>query len=226
MNGRRKPRQDTDAAEAAGRYWVDTALAEGMDPWLVIRPDGSRYIGIMKGGVVPELLPKGKAIVAQELLNQGRVWSRRQEGHMVDKAPARDINRFREIARQSGDNALLSDGPVSPDADLLDICSEALHLLVQIEKSRAFAAAIGQRREEEWNRLWAESDQATRKAEPILRRIRKIRAETAAGIYAKALVVRASRTGAPMLAKSLAIDLIGCPGLRASLWPAEVAEAG
>jgi hypothetical protein len=42
-----------------------------------------------------------------------------------------------------------------------------------------------------------------------------------AGIYAKAAVVRASKTGAADLAMSLAQDLLGCPGLRASLWPAE-----
>jgi hypothetical protein len=45
----------------------------------------------------------------------------------------------------------------------------------------------------------------------IMGRIRKIAAFTAAGIYAKALVVRASRTSAPILAMSLASDLINCP---------------
>jgi len=63
------------------------------------------------------------------------------------------------------------------------------------------------------------------KAKPILRRIAKLRAITPAGIYAKALVVRASRTGAPVLAMSLATDMIASPGLRASLWPADVADA-
>jgi hypothetical protein len=59
-----------------------------------------------------------------------------------------------------------------------------------------------------------------------MNRIRKMKATTAAGIYAKAAVVRASRTGAADLAMSLAQDpwtvqdLLDCPGLRASLWPA------
>ena len=40
------------------------------------------------------------------------------------------------------------------------------------------------------------------------------------GIYAKAAIVRASKTGAQDLAMSLAQDLLDCPGLRTSLWPA------
>ena len=46
--------------------------------------------------------------------------------------------------------------------------------------------------------------------------------QIAAGIYAKAMVVRASKTGAAGLAMSLAEDLISCEELRKSLWPAEV----
>ncbi len=48
---------------------------------------------------------------------------------------------------------------------------------------------------------------------------------TPAGIYAKALLVRSSTTGATELAMSLAIDLLDCPGLRESLWPAASAVA-
>jgi hypothetical protein len=64
---------------------------------------------------------------------------------------------------------------------------------------------------------------AGRKAADILREIRKVRATTAAGIYAKAPVVRASRTGANVLAMSLAEDLVDCAELRQSLWPADAA---
>ena len=53
----------------------------------------------------------------------------------------------------------------------------------------------------------------------LLRRAKKIRASTAAGVYAKALIVRASTTGAAQLAMTLA-EIIACEGLRASLWPA------
>ena len=58
-------------------------------------------------------------------------------------------------------------------------------------------------------------------AKPAMGRIRKLKATTAAGIYAKAAAVRASKTGAADLAMSLAQDLLDCPGLRAALWPAE-----
>ena len=44
------------------------------------------------------------------------------------------IERFRQIVKESGEHALLADGPVSPDADLLDLCAEALHFLVSAEK--------------------------------------------------------------------------------------------
>jgi len=52
----------------------------------------------------------------------------------------------------------------------------------------------------------------------------KIKATTAAGIYAKAMAVRASKTGAANVAMSLAQDLLDAPGLRATLWPAEGGE--
>jgi hypothetical protein len=55
--------------------------------------------------------------------------------------------------------------------------------------------------------------------------IAKKKATTAAGIYAKATICRASATGAAglamSLAMSLAIDLLDCEELRKSLWPAE-----
>ena len=59
------------------------------------------------------------------------------------------------------------------------------------------------------------------RAKHLTRAAAKIEARTAAGIFAKAMVVRASRSGAAGLGVSLAEDLINCPGLRASLWPAE-----
>jgi hypothetical protein len=49
---------------------------------------------------------------------------------------------------------------------------------------------------------------------------KKLKATTAAGIYAKALIVRSSQSGAKLLAMSVAEDMIACPGLRESLWPA------
>jgi hypothetical protein len=84
---------------------------------------------------------------------------------------------------------------------------------------RPQAAHYGER-----DRLHEEYRRGIAKAKPLLRRMAKLRVTTAAGIYAKAPLVRASRTGAPVLAMSLAADMIDCPGLRASLWPADVSE--
>jgi hypothetical protein len=54
----------------------------------------------------------------------------------------------------------------------------------------------------------------------LLRRAGKLRATTPAGVYAKALLVRSSLTGASTLARSLADDLIACDDLRQTLpWP-------
>jgi hypothetical protein len=61
-------------------------------------------------------------------------------------------------------------------------------------------------------------------AQPRLRQIAKEKATTPAGIYAKALVVRASRTGAKHLAMTLAEDLVNYPALRAAIWPADTAR--
>jgi len=46
----------------------------------------------------------------------------------------REIARLREIVGQTSQALLLSDGPVNPDAGLLDLCAEALHLLRQAGK--------------------------------------------------------------------------------------------
>jgi hypothetical protein len=54
----------------------------------------------------------------------------------------------------------------------------------------------------------------------LINGLAKLRAITAAGIYAKALVVQASATGAAGLAKSMAEDFIANKELRASIWPA------
>jgi hypothetical protein len=122
------------------------------------------------------------------------------------------IDRFREIATASAD-ALVADGPVSPDHELLDVCAEALALF------RDSAALDAQRqrqvmtpwtdatRKRDWE-LCEQSHEANRAASGKLRRIRNLRAVTPAGIYAKALVVRQSKTGAVDLARSLAEDLV------------------
>jgi hypothetical protein len=143
------------------------------------------------------------------------------------------IAQLRLIATTSHDNAL-TEGPVNADRQLLDLCADALHSLVHAERayhSRDYyhhltemtkaAAAAERARDDD---LMAEYDAGRKSAKPLLGRIRKLKATTAAGIYAKAAVVRASKTGAADLAMSLAQDLLDCPGLRASLWTAQEGE--
>ena len=67
--------------------------------------------------------------------------------------------------------------------------------------------------------LWAKAAAADKEAAPLLTQVGKMSAASPAGIYAKALLVRASKSGAASLAMSLAEDMIGCPALRATLWP-------
>jgi hypothetical protein len=139
------------------------------------------------------------------------------------------IAQLRQIATTSADNAL-TEGPVNADRNLLDLCAEALHALVHAERSyRSRDWDYGKTEAE--NNAWRARDRelmdeynnGTKSAKPAMGRIRKMKATTAAGIYAKAAVVRASKTGAADLAMSLAQDLLDCPGLRASLWPADEA---
>lgn len=56
----------------------------------------------------------------------------------------------------------------------------------------------------------------------VLRRASNMRASTPAGLFAKVQLVARSKTGAAILAKSLAADMIEMPGLRRLLWPAQV----
>ncbi|HJU16658.1 MAG TPA: hypothetical protein VJ770_09310 [Stellaceae bacterium] len=143
------------------------------------------------------------------------------------------IARLREIAAEAWNRQLLTGDPPHPDAELLDLCAEVLHLMKRAEW--ALKEFLAMHRPDSWDlkhpamqafvrerdHLHGERASAIGKAKPLMSRIRKMRATTAVGIYAKALVVRSSRTAAPMLAMSLAEDLIANSALRASLWPAE-----
>lgn len=152
-----------------------------------------------------------------------------------DAVPAA-IALFRTIAASSGD-ALATEGPVHADHRLLGLCADALHHLT-------LAEAIVAEHRREMDTLWcgwseAEKDawrarcsalteaakRHNRAAAPLLRAITRIRATTPAGIYGKAMACKASRTGAAVLAKSLAEDLVASAALRAVLWPADAPEA-
>lgn len=73
----------------------------------------------------------------------------------------------------------------------------------------------------ERERLWTVPEALHKRVKPVMLRISRTPAETSAGIYAKALIVRGSVTGAAGLARTLAADLIACSELRQSLWPHE-----
>jgi hypothetical protein len=142
------------------------------------------------------------------------------------------IDRLKAIAAASAD-ALLTEGPVHPDAALLDLCGEVLRLerlkeAAWQEERTAYGAVVlrhTKENDEKWRALSAERLSLTNKISSVLRGAKKLRATTPAGVYAKALMVRASQTGAAEFSMSLAADLIACEGLRQSLWPAEMVEA-
>ncbi len=124
-------------------------------------------------------------------------------------------------------------GTPPSDADLLDLCGRVIVKHREVTKAwgairefncstvgiEFFYSGAGRQQQKE---LFAEQTRLARQEAVLLRRATKLRATTAAGIYAKALMVRASRTGAAVLAMSLAEDLIGNRTLRAVVWPAAV----
>lgn len=115
-----------------------------------------------------------------------------------------------------------ADALANPDGPLLDLCAEALHH--QVIGRRAYDAWVdlphGARQT-----LWEEYMQNRGRVQSLLYRAKKIPATTAAGIYAKALCARASRTGAAELAMSLAEDLVNNHALRAMLWGTDAEPA-
>lgn len=138
--------------------------------------------------------------------------------------------RFREIAAPTLEQLIATDGEPHPDAQLLDFAGEALAWLIEAERLEAQRRAIYEactryslesRERAKCEQLWELREEKVQAAKTLMRRVRKIRATTGAGIYAKALLVRHSKTGAPELAASLAEDLIAVPALRASLWPTD-----
>jgi len=158
---------------------------------------------------------------------------------MSDAIPiSATIARLRALAAQSGD-AMITEGHVETDHELLDLCAAALQHRRLFDEANADWRENHERRISECQRqgrsftklemglsnaAMKEADAHEISMKRVLTKARKLRATTAAGIFAKALIVRSSRTGAALLAMSLADDLIACPGLRQSIWPAEVGD--
>lgn len=139
------------------------------------------------------------------------------------------IARLREMAVQAGDSLLLANGPPNPDAALLDLCADVMdkhrEVMQAWEACREFnCSTVGV--EYYWSvdgtaerkKLLDYAHRLDREQATLLRRAAKLHSTTSAGIYAKALIVNASRTGAAKLAMSLARDLIEHKTLRAALW--------
>jgi hypothetical protein len=142
------------------------------------------------------------------------------------KPLAATIDRLRSIATAST-GAMVTEGPVNPDRILLAACADALAHCREAETLRA-------QRKEYFVRMCDGklTDEDTRQEDGRLERIkateraasgklfgiRRLPAQTPAGIYSKALVVKSSKTGAADLARSLAEDLIANDVLRRLLW--------
>ncbi|MGH7155856.1 MAG: hypothetical protein ACREF3_18160 [Acetobacteraceae bacterium] len=141
-----------------------------------------------------------------------------------DFAPA--IAKFRQLVAESGDRLLLGDGPPNPDARLLDLCAEALHHLVTAEKALAARRWDATSDQAENDRLLHIYTDGISRSRTPLNLIAKVKATTAAGVYAKATVVRASRTGAAKLAMTLAEDLLANAPLRVLVWGPELTGSG
>lgn len=118
-----------------------------------------------------------------------------------------------------------------PDAALLDLVEEFLCATKAAARMRGLTFSLGARlsRDErvlDGDARHAEAMQATlvhsRDASHIARRAAALPATTPAGLIAKAQICRASVSGCPKLARSLAEDLIASPELRRAIFPAEV----
>ena len=234
-----------EAYPPAGERFVGDAHPAGADrgrrPWTGFRAKArvvQEYNDCDPGYADPDADDAMAWSLANDLTRRGVRLARRRRGRGPSMSarkplpPTETVNamvRLRQIAAEARDHLLLADGPPHPDADLLDLCAEAIHYLGHAQK------ALDARRVREWQdgtederkaryaederllKVYLESDRA---GKPAMARIAKMKATTAAGIFAKAMVVRCSKTGAAGLAMTLAEDLIACPGLRAALWPA------
>jgi hypothetical protein len=131
------------------------------------------------------------------------------------------VDRLKQIVAEAGDHLLLGDGPVNPDHALLELCADALHWLKQEKAEQTFREVTAWSPQGAWQQSLRDEEVYRKAAQRYLRKAAKISAKTPAGIYAKAMLARCTRTGAAGLAMSLADDFLGIPELRASIWPNE-----
>ena len=123
---------------------------------------------------------------------------------------------FRRIADQSADSLLLADGPPDPDWKLLDECAKAI---AEARILREFREDI--RANLHLNDI-SRMRQLTflqRQSRRSIRAVAAIPAATSAGVFSKAVLIRATIVSSELLARSLANDMIHCAGFRQALWP-------
>jgi len=135
------------------------------------------------------------------------------------------IARLKQIAALSGDRLYLSDGPVNPDYALLDLCAEGLHLAKEHRRINETRLADLERRRADKlydNNVLFEAELRTeRQLRSAYLKASKLPARTPAGLFAKASLCRASKTGAAVLAMSLADDFLACDEIRLAIWKPE-----
>jgi hypothetical protein len=134
----------------------------------------------------------------------------------LDAAVAQ-LRKVAAIAARTG-NAPAS--PPHPDADLLQLCATILDMRAEYDAIDREARKMPgpYRGNPNFDAELDKRDRVKRACMAPMARVGKVAATTAAGVYAKAMVLRASH-GAPQLALSIAEDLVSCPGLRSALWP-------
>lgn len=145
-----------------------------------------------------------------------------------DLQPA--IERLRELARSAARGDKVPEAAPHPDAELLELCALVLDLRAKAESiDREARRTMGPRASMDNPAFAAEMEkrhEAQNRLRSPMARVCKFSAKTAAGVYSKALVLRASYGQAPRLAVSLVEDLVGNPTLRTAIWPANTTDAG
>ncbi|MGH7104422.1 MAG: hypothetical protein ACREFJ_18740 [Acetobacteraceae bacterium] len=139
-----------------------------------------------------------------------------------DLVPA--IERLRALVAEVAKAGSIAEPEPHPDAELLALCTQVLDLTAEhasiLREARTtpdpFVSNPAYLAEA---RCWEMAIERRRKP---LTLIGKIPATTGAGLYAKAMAFRSVHSGGGIVA-SIIDDLIACPGLRASLWPAQKA---
>lgn len=126
------------------------------------------------------------------------------------------------------------DAPPHPDAELLDLAEQVLSKAKATRHLRGHMDDLGRRfplhrpateaERAPFDRAIEYWDDARRSTAKLIRRAGWLKATTPAGLAAKALICRASKTGSPKLAVSLAEDLLDNPHLRRAVWPAEITD--